>query len=500
MQLDRRASVLAVSALIAAACSGGDTAQSSTTAENISPATSRPVTTTATPPVTTARPTVPGAPEPVTRGVGDPVFPELGNPGYDVQHYDLDLTYDPDSDTLTGLAVITATAIGDLGEFNLDFSALEVLWVSVDGTAAAFARTDDDVVIAPATPVAAGDSFTTALAYQGSPQPVLDGGVPFGIGWRTTSRGTYVVAEPDASNSWFPSNDHPTDKATYTFRITVPDGTVGIANGVLAETITDLGWATWVWEMRHPMATYLATVVTGPYEIVEDLSSSSASGVDVRNALLPGSEPAPVLTTQGEMISFFSELFGPYPFDAYGIVVVEDLAAALETQTFSVFGEQITEGPSFERILVHEIAHQWFGNLVSPATWRDTWLNEGFATYGEWLWTEYRNGREALDRGIGQERDRLATLVDIAPAAPPDEELFGVAVYRVGAMALHALRVEIGDDAFFATLRGYLDRFAFSAASTADFIAIAEEVSGKKLDEFFQAWLYQPEIPEFPTG
>ncbi len=220
----------------------------------------------------------------------------------------------------------------------------------------------------------------------------------------------------------------------------------------------------------------------------------------MRNALLPGSEPAPVLTTQGEMISFFSELFGPYPFDAYGIVVVEDLAAALETQTFSVFGEQITEGPSFERILVHEIAHQWFGNLVSPATWRDTWLNEGFATYGEWLWTEYRNGREALDRGIGQERDRLATLVDIAPAAPPDEELFGVAVYRVGAMALHALRVEIGDDAFFATLRGYLDRFAFSAASTADFIAIAEEVSGKKLDEFFQAWLYQPEIPEFPTG
>jgi aminopeptidase N len=214
----------------------------------------------------------------------------------------------------------------------------------------------------------------------------------------------------------------------------------------------------------------------------------------------PNAPLGPALDEQGEMIAFFANLFGPYPFDAYGIVVVEGLGAALETQSFTVFGEPITRGPAFERILVHELVHQWFGDLVSPATWRDTWLNEGFASYGEWLWTEHRNGREALDEAIAQERERLAAGDFPPPATPPDDQLFGIAVYRVGALALHALRLEIGDDAFFSTLRTYLERFAFSTASTADFIAVTEEVAQRRLDDFFDAWLFDPAIPEFPTG
>lgn len=478
-----------------------------------SPATTIPATTSST--TTVTRPSAPTStsvergnvssqPSPpqeaATLGVGDPIFPGLGNPGYDVVHYDLNLTYDRDVELLTGLVEISATATADLATFNLDFSELEVTSITVDGLPAGHARTDLDLVVAPSRPIAVGDSFVVAVEYAGTPEPVFDSQVAFGLGWLTTPRGTFVVAEPAASNSWFPSNDHPTDKATYTFRLTVPDGTVAIANGTLEETITDLGWNTWVWEMRQPMATYLATVVTGPYEIDVDAASTDLSGVTVRNALLAGDAAAPELARQGEMIAFFAELFGPYPFDAYGIVVVEGLAAALETQSFSVFGDVVVQGPGFERILVHEIVHQWFGNLVSPATWRDTWLNEGFATYGEWLWLEAEEGRVALETAIREERDLLAEQEPAPPAEPTADQLFGESVYRVGAMALHALRLEVGDEVFFEILRTHLDRFAFSSATTADFVAVAEDVSGRDLDAFFQGWLFEPGIPEFPDA
>ena len=482
-----------VLAIVAGSCT--QTVTTTTTSASVAPT----ATTTTTAPTTTS-PVKPPIPDAVTLGIGDPVFADLGNPGYDVQHYTLDLTYDPDGRLLSGVVTIDALATDDMDTLNLDFSALEVVGVIVDGNEASFARTDVDVTIAPAAGLVAGEAFTVEVAYRGSPEPVVDGAVPFGIGWRTTTRGTYVVAEPDAARSWFPSNDHPADKATYTFRITVPDGVTAIANGILEDTITDLGWATWVWEMRQPMATYLATVATGPYVLVIDQASSELSGVEIRNALFIGSELPPALDLQGEMLDFFAGIYGPYPFDAYGIVVVEDLSAALETQSISVFGQTLLTSPALERVLVHELAHQWFGDLVSPATWRDIWLTEGFASYGEWLWTEHRNGRDALERGITQERDRLATGTLPPPGSPPDDDLFNLSVYRVGAMTLHALRLEIGDDAFFETLQSYLEQFRFSVASTADFITVAEQVSGENLAGFFDAWLFKPDIPQFPTG
>ncbi len=500
--MHRRHLVLAlVLSFATAACSTASPATTTTPASTSTSSVARtsPPTTTSTL-ATRADVPLPPAPAAVTLGVGDPLFPGLGNPGYDVAHYDLQLTYDRDQELLTGLATITATATEGLATFNLDFSELEVLSVAVDGVAASFSRTDLDLVVAPSSPIAGGDTFVVAVEYSGTPEPVFDSQVAFGLGWLTTPRGTFVVAEPAASNSWFPSNDHPTDKATFTFRVTVPDGTVAIANGTLEDTITDLGWNTWVWEMRQPMATYLATVVTGPYDISLDAASSDLSGVTVRNAVFSGDTVSPELDRQGEIIAFFSELFGPYPFDAYGIVVVEGLAAALETQTFSVFGDVVVQGPGFERILVHEIVHQWFGNLVSPGSWRDTWLNEGFASYGEWLWFEKQEGRAMLERAIREERDRLAEHVPTPPAQPSVDELFGESVYRVGAMALHALRLEVGDDVFFTILRTHLDRFAFSSATTADFITVAEEVSDRDLGAFFDAWLFQPGIPDFPDA
>jgi aminopeptidase N len=321
--------------------------------------------------------------------------------------------------------------------------------------------------------------------------------ISFGVGWSTSPSGQrYVVAEPDGARSWYPVNDHPLDKATFTFLVTVPDPLFAAANGILTDTITDLGQTTFIWEMSDPMAPYLATLVIGDYSLIVDEVSTELAGVRVRNVLPPDLRTAvpSAVARQGEMIAFFAELFGPYPFDAYGIAVVDGFPAALETQTMTVFGRPLLN----ELVVVHELAHQWFGNHVSPARWQDIWLNEGFASYAEWLWIEATLGIEGVAVGITDERNRFAAASLAPPGAPPPDNLFNASVYRVGAMTLHALRLTIGDEAFFDTLRTYLDRYGGGTATTEDFIAVAESVSGQQLDELFDAWLYGEIIPEFP--
>ena len=215
------------------------------------------------------------------------------------------------------------------------------------------------------------------------------------------------MAEPDAAHSWFPTNDHPRDKATYTFRITVPEAVIAAANGTLVETVPTAEGATWVWEMNDPMAPYLATIVVGDFEIVEDKGSTEVAGVPVRNVLPAHLAAAPPVAVQrqGEMIVFLADLFGPYPFATYGIAVVDNFPAALENQTLSVFGAGLE---SNEGVIIHELAHQWFGDGVSTNTWEDIWLNEGFASYAEWLWLEEQEGPEFLAVGISDERNRFA--------------------------------------------------------------------------------------------
>jgi aminopeptidase N len=493
---------LLLTALLAAACSDSsgttETTSPVTSAVAPTPATNATTTTTLAP---TTSSTAQGTLTAVPDGIGDSYYPELGNTGYDVEHYLLDLVFDPDSLTLTGLASITAAATSDLDTFNLDFIGFEIQELTVDGAPADFARSAEELTIRPQTPIPNGEDFDVAVLYSGTPGPLESAAISFGVGWNTSPSGQhYVVAEPDAARSWFPANDHPRDKATFTFRVTVPDPLVAAANGTLVERETDLGQATWVWEMPDPMAPYLATVVIGPYEIVEDTASTQLSGIRVRNVLPADlvAEPPPDLALQGEMIVFFEELFGPYPFDTYGIAVVDDFPAALENQTLSVFGRALL----FDLVLVHELAHQWFGDHVSPAQWEDIWLNEGFASYAEWLWIERQEGPAFLSVAIGDERQRFAEGFDTSglrpPGEPPPDDLFSASVYRIGAMTLHALRLEIGNDAFFETLRTYVARFGGGTATTEDFIAVAEEVSGVDLDELFDAWLHGDTIPEFP--
>ena len=402
------------------------------------------------------------------------------------------LDYDPTAPLLTASVQIEATATAALETVNVDFIGFAVRSVKVDGEAANFARTDRDMTIRLPQPVAPGGTFKLQIDYSGDPQPIDPAtAVPVQLGWNIAGPVTYVVSEPDGARAWFPCNDHPTDKATYTFRITVPAGLTAAANGVLESIADESGAKTFVWQMTSPMTTYTATVVTGDFEIVEDAAASAAAGVPVRNVvprhLETGSTGMGTLARQGEMIAFHSSNFGPYPFAASGVALLVDFMYALENQTLVLSSPVV-----LDEALAHELAHQWFGGSVTPAAWNDIWLNEGFATYSQWLWDDHI-GTLAIEDAATVAHENLAGLPP--PGSPPPEDLFNASVYGRGALVLHALRAEIGDEAFFATLRSYVTEFGGGNATSTDFIAGRRAHFGADLTELFDAWLYGAEMP-----
>lgn len=430
-----------------------------------------------------------GEPGDGATGAGDPYFPDVGNGGYDVDHYDLDLTWHPDVARMDGVATITATASEPLRSLALDLVGNDVESVTVDGEAAGVAREGGrDLIVTPAEPVPGGATFTVVVTYSGSPQTVRDGD-PVAPGWMADGDEVHTAFEPHGAATLFPANDHPSDKASYELRVTVPDGLDVAANGLLAERVAGDGVTTWVYDAPDPMATYLVQVVIADLVLVE---GSGPGDVPIRHAfdadVAPGAEEAVAET--GEMVEFLADLFGPYPFVAYGAVVVDEpLGFALETQTLSIFGPDTVVD---ESIVVHELAHQWFGNAVSPATWQDVWLNEGFAVYAELLWAEHRDdgGPDELTELVDPEGE-----LDLPPGDPGPDSLFAPSVYDRGALTLHVLREAIGDEAFFTLARTWVERHGGGSASTADFEDLAEEVSGQELTRLFDAWLRAPALP-----
>lgn len=430
-------------------------------------------------------------------GVGDPYFPDLGNGGYDVEHYELELAWDADVGQLAGRASIDAVATQDLSRFNLDLVGLEVTSVEVGGADADAERHGRELQLTPAEPIAEGAAFTVVVTYQGAPTPVSEGTELFEVGWQTDGREAYVVSEPAGAATFHPVNDHPTDKATYTIEVTAPEDQVVVASGLLVgDPEPGDGTRTWTYEASDPMASYLLQIVVGDYELVD---AGTFGGTVIRHGLHRSLADAARVATERttEMIDVLDDVFGPYPFEAYGVVAVDEpLGFALETQTLTIIGSDVArQGRRADDILLHELAHQWVGNLVSPATWQDVWLNEGFATYSEWLWSERTGGGSAAARArglLGASAD-----LDVPPGDPGPDELFATSVYWRGAMALQALREEIGDDAFFTLLRRWVDDHRGSTASTADLLALAEEVSGQELDDLVDRWIYGAELPSF---
>jgi aminopeptidase N len=434
--------------------------------------------------------------------LGDPYFPESGNGGYDARHYALDLAWDEDSGEIAGTVTLEAVATQDLSAFNLDFLGFTVSELRVNNAAAAFVRDGVEMTITPAQPLAADSTFTIAVTYSGVPGEDLAENVPaYAQGWIQYDGGVFVASEPNGAAAWYPVNDHPQDKATYSFRITVPEPYVVAANGLLQETIDNGNTSTYVWETVYPVASYLVTVNIGEF-LVEN--QSGPDDLPIRNYFPAAAFMNGLMTFHRtpEMIELFSELFAPYPFEAYGVVVVAaSLPFALETQTLSLFGMSIFRNNrpgGAETTIAHELAHMWFGDSVSPKTWQDIWLNEGFATYASWLWFEHDAGAAVLE---GIVRDSYAQYMQpngVIIGNPSPDRLFDGAVYVRGALTLHALRLKVGDEVFFTILRTYYDRYQYGNAGIADFIAVAEEISGEGLGDFFNGWLYQVDIPAIP--
>jgi aminopeptidase N len=423
---------------------------------------------------------------------GDPYFPQQGSGGFDAQHYDIEFTYDPATQHMVATTTMTAVATQDLTEFSLDFMGPKVTAVTVDGKPASFFRTAEDLYITPKTAVKARKAFTVAVSYAGKPGPVYD---PDGSieGWVPTDDGAIVVGEPNGSQTWFPSNNHPSDKATFTFRATVPEGTTAVGNGELVSQSTRNNWTTFVWDNREPMATYLATVTIGKF-VVE--TSTTASGIPVYTAVDPflAKRAAPMLAEIPDVIEYFSSIFGPYPFSSTGAIIdyAPQLGYALETQTKPVFCDVPSD---MIGTIAHELAHMWFGDSVTPARWSDIWLNEGFATYAEWLWSEHTGGPTAhklFERTYASDKKPFWSIL---LADPGVIDMFGYPSYDRGAMTLHALRNKVGDTVFFGILQDWTKQNRFGNVTTNDFIRLAEKASGQDLTAFFDAWLFKTEKP-----
>jgi aminopeptidase N len=450
----------------------------------------------------TASPGNPGSMDPAlvgAEGIGDPYFPKMGNGGYDVQHYDLDITVDMEVEEISAVARIDARSLQTLGRFNLDLSEFHIVSIKVNGGDAGFTQADGELTITPSAVIPKDSDFTIEVAYNGRPGEGEEyGGIDFLEGWNFYPGGVIVAGEPTGAETWFPSNNHPADKATFTFHITVAKPYVVAANGVLKEkTDNSDNTTTFEWVMDDPMATYLSTVAIGNFD---ELKGKSPAGLpfrnfvdaDVREDMDPGVDALPIA------MDYFSEIFGPYPFDTCGIVLHPiPLEFSLENQTLIVMGFNFAN----EAVVVHELSHQWYGDSVSVAAWKDVWLNEGFASYAEGLWWEHTEGKSALKEDLSSRYYYIANLpsseVDLLGDPGPDH-LFDAEIYLRGALTLHALRLKVGDPTFFRILQTYFQQFKDKNASTDDFITLAEEISSQQLDDFFQAWLYEYDLPDIP--
>ncbi|HWC11012.1 MAG TPA: M1 family metallopeptidase [Acidimicrobiales bacterium] len=431
---------------------------------------------------------------PGSSGGGDPYFPLQGNGGYDVRHYDITFSYDPGSRRMVGSTFFTAVATQNLSRFNLDFTGLVVRGVRVNRAGATFSHQGQELTVTPPAGLPAGQLFSVAVTYDGNPTHVVDPDNSI-EGWIVTSDGAYVAGAPQGAMTWFPGNHDLRDKAEHTFRVTVPDGTTAVANGDLVSQTSAGGQTTFVWSSPEPMVNYLATATIGRFNLTRTTTPTGANYIAIDPTTNTG--PTNSVHRTPEIVSSLSAVFGPYPFSVTGGIVdnASFVGYALETQTKPLYPV-----PPFLDLVVHELAHQWYGDSVTPASWRDVWLNEGFATYAEWLWIE-RNGGATAQARFDQEygaRPAGNAFWLVPPGDPGPVALFHPAVYHRGAMTLQALRRTVGNRIFFSILQAWAADNRHGTVTTQQFVELAERQSGRQLDDLFQRWLYTTGKPSFP--
>jgi aminopeptidase N len=439
--------------------------------------------------------------KPAKTPVIDPYLPNNGNFGYRVSRYELELEYKVAINRLTGSATITAVTLAALRTFSLDLSdCLAVSRVSVNGRRPQhFSTANGKLDIALAAALPAGAALTINVRYGGSPRPIRS---YWGdVGFEELTNGVLVAGQPNGAASWFPCDDHPSAKASYRIQISTDSPYRAIANGELVSRRVRAGHTTWTYEQAEPMSTYLATLQIGMYENYR----LSKAPVPMHAAL-----PAQLkrnfdhdFARQPQMMKLFVKLFGPYPLSTgYTVVVTDDdLEIPLEAQGLSIFGANHCDGSrGSERLIAHEMAHQWFGNSVTARRWRDIWLHEGFACYAEWLWSE-ESGALSANALARQYHQRLrGARQDLLLADPGPRDMFDDRVYKRGALTLHAVRGQIGDENFFALLRDWTTRYRHSTVVTDDFTGLAANYATTSLRPLWDAWLFSTPVPALETG
>ncbi len=426
----------------------------------------------------------------------DPYLPGNGNFGYRVSRYELDLEYRVASNRLSGTATITAVTLASLQSFSLDLADnLSVAKVSVNGRRPAhFASSAGKLRIRLGAALPVGSAMSIVVRYGGSPRPIRT--VWGEVGFEELSNGALVAGQPNGSPSWFPCDDHPSSKASYRIQISTDSPYYAVAPGELVSRRARAAQTVWTYEMPDPTSTYLATIQIGAYQMHRLLKAPVAMQAVIPDRLRSNFDHD--FARQPAMMKLFIKLFGPYPLSAgYTVVVTDDaLEIPLEAQGVSIFGANHCDGRrGSERLIAHELAHQWFGNSVTARRWRDIWLHEGFACYAEWLWSEHSGGPKAAELARQHHQRLSAAPQDLLLCDPGPRDMFDDRVYKRGALALHALRGIIGDDKFFGLLRDWTTRHRHGTVVTDDFTGLAANYADVSLRPLWETWLYSPRLP-----
>ncbi len=409
----------------------------------------------------------------------------------DILHYDINLDLHSEEQMLKGRVVLTGTLKDkSLNEIDLNFhDNMKISALLVDGKSSEYENSGSQLKIRPGTNLP--DTFNIEINYEGKPE--REGFGSFTFGKKYGHWVVYNLSEPNYASTWFPCNDMPSDKALLDIYLTNDTSYVSASNGILVDKTTEGARRTYHWKTLYPISTYLICLYSSVYSNFSDtyISQDKQDTMPVEYYAFPEDEENAKVDYGGHvgMIDFFAKTFGEYPFikEKYGVAEFLWQIGAMEHQTLTGIGSNFVSGKRFfTDVYVHELAHQWFGDAVGPETWKDVWLNEGFASYCEALYVEHLAGAKALRSSMMSKFDEnfSGTVYD------PGNDLFSSLVYDKGAWVLNMLRWEIGDDAFFNSLRNYYEKYKYMNASTEDFKKVCEVTSGKNLDQFFKQWIY----------